>query len=328
MLNKPFTPKPDEKDMREAYCDALIAAGEADEHVVAIDCDLSASMGTGRFRARFPARSFNLGIMEANACSMAAGLSATGFVPFVHSFAVFSSRRMADQIFLSCAYAGLNVKIIGGDAGVTTAVNGGTHMAFEDFGVLRSYAGLRLFEPTDNVMMRALIPKIASEYGVDYIRSPRRSVVKIYDASETFTPGRAKLLRDGEDVTILASGILVSEALIAAELLANEGIQARVLDCFTIKPIDIEAIAASAQKTGCIVTAENHNVIGGLGSAVAEVLGEHAPVPLERVGVKDLFGEVGPQSYLMDRFGLRARDICGAVRRVMERKQNTETARA
>lgn len=328
MLNKPFTPKQDEKEMRDAYCDALIAAGEADESIVAIDCDLSASMGTGRFRARFPERSFNLGIMEANACSMAAGLSATGFVPFVHSFAVFSSRRMADQIFLSCAYAGLNVKIIGGDAGVTTAVNGGTHMAFEDFGVLRSYAGLRLFEPTDNVMMRALIPRIASEYGVDYIRSPRRSVVKIYDAGETFTPGRAKRLREGKDVTIVASGILVSEALIAANLLANDGIEARVLDCFTIKPIDVEVITASAQRTGCVVTAENHNVIGGLGSAVAEVLGEHAPVPLERVGVKDSFGEVGQQSYLMDHFGLRAKDICNAAHRVIERKQSAGTARA
>ncbi len=326
MLNGSFIPEPDEKEMREAYCDALIAAGEADKRVVAIDCDLSASMGTGRFRARFPDRSFNLGIMEANACSMAAGLSVTGFVPFVHSFAVFSSRRMADQIFLSCAYAGLNVKIVGGDAGVTTAVNGGTHMAFEDCGVLRSYAGLRIFEPTDNAMMRALIPKIAGEYGVDYIRTPRRSVVKIYDEAEEFTPGKAKLLRDGEDVTIAASGILVSEALTAAELLKNDGIGARVLDCFTIKPIDVEQLAISAGKTGCVVTAENHNVIGGLGSAVAETLAEHAPVPMERVGVKEAFGEVGSQDYLMDCFGLRAKEIRAAALRVIERKKSAVQA--
>lgn len=309
--------------MRDAYCDALIAAGEADGRVVAIDCDLSASMGTGRFRKRFPERSFNLGIMEANACSMAAGLSVTGFVPFVHSFAVFSSRRMTDQIFLSCTYAGLNVKIIGGDAGVSAAVNGGTHMAFEDFGVLRSIVGLRLFEPTDNVMVRALIPQIASEYGVDYVRMPRRRVVKIYNEGETFTPGKAKLLREGFDVTIAASGVLVSEALIAADLLAGEGVAARVLDCFTIQPLDVGLIVESAKTTGCVVTAENHNVVGGLGSAVAEALCEYAPVPMERVGVKDSFGEVGSQSYLMDRFGLRAAEICAAARRVIARKNRT-----
>ena len=320
MTNRVFIAQPDKQDMRDAYCDALIAAAEQNERVLSLNCDLSGSLGTGRFRARFPERSFNLGIMEANACSMAAGLSVTGYVPFVHSFAVFSSRRMADQIFLSCAYAGLNVKIIGGDAGVSAAVNGGTHMAFEDLGVLRSIVGLRLFEPTDNVMVKTLIPLLANQYGVDYIRMPRRSVVKIYDEGERFTPGEAKLLREGNDVTIIASGVLVSEALLAAEALAGEGIEARVLDCFTIQPLDTECVVESAQSTGCVVTAENHNVIGGLGSAVAEVLGEYAPVPMERVGVKDSFGEVGSQNYLMDHFSLRAKDIAQAVRRVIARK--------
>jgi len=320
MTNHSFTALPDRQDMRDAYCDALIAAAEQNERVLSLNCDLSGSLGTGRFRARFPKRSYNLGIMEANACSMAAGLSVTGYVPFVHSFAVFSSRRMADQIFLSCAYAGLNVKIIGGDAGVSAAVNGGTHMAFEDLGVLRSIVGLRLFEPTDNVMVKALIPLLASQYGVDYIRMPRRSVVKIYDEGETFTPGKAKLLREGSSVTIIASGVLVSEALLAAEALAAEGIEARVLDCFTIQPLDTDCVVESARATGCVVTAENHNVIGGLGSAVAEALGEHSPVPMERVGVKNSFGEVGSQAYLMDHFGLRAKDICDAARRVIARK--------
>jgi len=320
MTNRTFVAQPDKQDMRDAYCDALISAAEQNERVLSLNCDLSGSLGTGRFRARFPERSYNLGIMEANACSMAAGISVTGYVPFVHSFAVFSSRRMADQIFLSCAYAGLNVKIIGGDAGVSAANNGGTHMAFEDLGVLRSIVGLRLFEPTDNVMVKALIPLLASQYGVDYIRMPRRGVVKIYDEGETFTPGKAKLLREGSDVAIIASGVLVSEALLAADLLAAEGIEARVLDCFTIQPLDTDCGAESAQATGCVVTAENHNVIGGLGSAVAEALGEHAPVPMERVGVKNSFGEVGPQAYLMDRFGLRAKDIADAARRVIARK--------
>jgi len=320
MTNRTFVAQPDKQDMRDAYCDALISAAEQNERVLSLNCDLSGSLGTGRFRARFPERSYNLGIMEANACSMAAGISVTGYVPFVHSFAVFSSRRMADQIFLSCAYAGLNVKIIGGDAGVSAANNGGTHMAFEDLGVLRSIVGLRLFEPTDNVMVKALIPLLASQYGVDYIRMPRRGVVKIYDEGETFTPGKAKLLREGSDVAIIASGVLVSEALLAADLLAAEGIEARVLDCFRIHPLDTDCVVESAQATGCVVTAENHNVIGGLGSAVAEALGEHAPVPMERVGVKNSFGEVGPQAYLMDRFGLRAKDIADAARRVIARK--------
>ena len=320
MTNRVFIAQPDKQDMRDAYCDALISAAEQNERVLSLNCDLSGSLGTGRFRARFPERSYNLGIMEANACSMAAGLSVTGYVPFVHSFAVFSSRRMADQIFLSCAYAGLNVKIIGGDAGVSAAVNGGTHMAFEDLGVLRSIVGLRLFEPTDNVMVKALIPLIASQYGVDYIRMPRRGVVKIYDEGETFIPGKAKLLREGSDVAIIASGVLVSEALLAADLLAAEGIEARVLDCFTIQPLDTACVVESAEATGCVVTAENHNVIGGLGSAVAEALGERAPVPMERVGVKNSFGEVGSQAYLMDHFGLRAKDIADAARRVIARK--------
>ncbi len=320
MTNRVFVAQPDKQDMRDAYCDALISAAEQNERVLSLNCDLSGSLGTGRFRARFPERSYNLGIMEANACSMAAGLSVTGYVPFVHSFAVFSSRRMADQIFLSCAYAGLNVKIIGGDAGVSAATNGGTHMAFEDLGVLRSIVGLRLFEPTDNVMVKALIPLLASQYGVDYIRMPRRGVVKIYDEGETFTPGKAKLLREGSDVAIIASGVLVSEALLAAGLLAAEGIEARVLDCFTIQPLDTDCVVESARSTGCVVTAENHNVIGGLGSAVAEALGERAPVPMERVGVKNAFGEVGSQAYLMDHFGLRAKDIASAARRVIARK--------
>jgi transketolase len=320
-MKKSYPLRIDDQDMRDAYCDGLIAAAERDARIVAIDCDLSNSMGTGRFRKRFAERAFDLGIMEANACSVAAGLSVTGLVPFVHSFATFASRRILDQLFISCAYAGLNVKIAGGDAGVSAANNGGTHMAFEDFGALRSVPGVRLFEPADNTAMKALIPQIAGEYGVDYVRMPRRKVVKIYDAGETFIPGKAKVLREGTDVTLVASGILVAEALKAAARLAQAGIEAQVIDMFTIKPVDAECIVASAEKTGCVVAAENHNVIGGLGSAVAETLCERCPVPMERVGVKDLFGEVGPQDFLMDRFGLRADDIVRAARRVIERKK-------
>jgi transketolase len=322
MNDKTYKLRIDDQDMRDAYCDALIAAGEEDEQLVSLDCDLANSMGTARFKKRFPERAFDLGIMEANACSMAAGLSVVGFVPFVHSFATFASRRILDQIFLSCAYAELNVKIIGGDAGVSAGVNGGTHMAFEDFGALRSIPHIRLFEPTDNVMMKALIPQIAASYGVDYVRMPRRKVVKIYEAGETFTPGKAKVLREGTNVSLIVSGVLVAEALKAAELLKARGIEARVVDMFTVKPIDLNCVRDCAEKTGCVVTAENHSVIGGLGSAVAEALGETRPVPMERIGIKEAFGEVGSQDYLMDHFGLRAENIVQAAKRVIERKKN------
>ncbi|MCM1561725.1 MAG: transketolase family protein, partial [Butyrivibrio sp.] len=229
----------DIKDMRDAYCDALIAAAQKDEKVIVINCDLASSMGTGRFAEIFPERYFNMGIQEANACGMAAGLSLAGYIPFFNSFAVFSSRRICDQIFLSCAYAGLNVKIAGGDAGVCAAMNGGTHMAFEDFGVLRSIPGIRLLEPADTVMMESIMPQILSSYSVDYFRMPRKKVMKIYEKGAKFTIGKANVLREGQDVTIIAEGIMVAEALNAAAMLSLKGIQARVVDMFTIKPIDV-----------------------------------------------------------------------------------------
>ncbi len=290
-MNKKYELRFDDQDMRDAYCDALISAGEQNEQIVSLDCDLANSMGTARFKKRFPERAFDLGIMEANACSMAAGLSVVGFVPFVHSFATFASRRILDQIFLSCAYAGLNVKIIGGDAGVSAAVNGGTHMAFEYFGALRSIPHIRLFEPTDNTMVKALIPQIAASYGVDYVRMPRRKVVKIYECGETFIPGKAKLLREGIDVTLIASGILVAEALKAAELLASRGVQARVVDMFTIKPIDLDCVRKCAEKTGCVVTAEN-TASSGVWAAPCGSAGRNAPVPWSASELKKL-GEVG-----------------------------------
>lgn len=305
----------DAMEMREAYCEALIVAAEKDERITCIDCDLSLSMGTRNFAAKFPERSFNMGIQEANACCVAAGMATTGLVPFVHSLAVFSTRRICDQVFLSCSYAGLNVKIIGGDSGVAAAFNGGTHMAFEDIAIMRSIPEITILEPTDTVMMKALVPKIAETYGVFYVRYVRRKVKHVYDDGETFEIGKAKVLRDGKDITLIASGLTVAEAKEAAEILKNEGIEARVVDMFTIKPIDVACILESAQKTGAILTVENHNVIGGLGSAVAEVLSENCPTPLLRMGIQEEFGEVGTQDYLMERYHLTAAHI---VRRVKE----------
>ena len=294
----------DEREMREVYCDTLVAAAEEDERIVVVDCDLSLSLGTGNFVKKFPNRSFNMGIQEANACCAAAGMATTGLIPFFHSLAVFSSRRICDQIFLSCSYAGCNVKIIGGDSGVAAAFNGGTHMAFEDIGILRSFPHITIVEPTDTAMMKALVPQIAKLDGVVYMRYARRKVAHVYNENETFEIGKAKVLRDGKDLTIVASGITVAEALYAAEELAKDGIQARVVDMFTIKPIDAACLIESAKQTGAVLTVENHNVIGGLGSAVAEVLSEHCPTPLFRMGLGEEFGEVGVQDYLMERFRL------------------------
>lgn len=310
----------DDVEMRAAYCGALIETAEHDPRILALNCDMSTSMGTNPFVKRFPERSFNLGIQEANACGMAAGLSAVGMVPFLHTFSVFLSRRIYDQIYLSCAYAGLNVKLIGGDAGVSAAQNGGTHMPLEDVGILRCIPGITILEAADACAIKALVPQMAAQYGVMYLRLPRRKVMRIYEDDAAFQVGKANILREGADVTIIASGMTVYESLLAADLLAAEGIRARVVDMFTIKPIDAACVIDSAQKTGAIVTAENHNFINGLGSAVAEVLVEHAPVPMERIGVRDEFGEVGPVPYLMERFELTAPFICEKAKKCIVRK--------
>ena len=317
-LRKEFSMSSDE--MRYVYCNALIAAAKQDPRIVALDCDLSSSCGTKGFKKAFPERSFNLGIQEQNACAMAGGLSAAGLIPFFHSFAVFATRRVYDQIFLSCAYAGQNVKIVGCDAGVSAAFNGGTHMAFEDVGIMRVMPHVTIVEPSDPVMMQSIVPQIAQADGVFYLRLPRKNVWQIYEEGSEFTVGKAEIIREGTDVTLMAVGIEVYQALRAAEQLAREGISARVVDVFTIKPIDAECIKRCAAETGAIVTCENENIIGGLGSAVAEVLVESRPVPMGRIGVKDEFGEVGPQSYLEERFELTAPFIVKRAKEVLSRK--------
>lgn len=309
-----------QEEMRFAYCHALIQAARGDERIVSVNCDLSSSTGTVPFTNEFPTRSFNVGIQEANGCGVAAGLSAVGFIPFYHSFAVFSSRRICDQIFQSCAYAGLNVKIIGCDAGVSATYNGGTHMAFEDIGVLRSIPEITIIEPSDTVMVASLVPQMVDHYGVVYMRMPRKQVPAIYPEGAQFTLGKAAVLREGSDVSLIASGMLVAEALKAADKLSEEGVGARVVDMFTLKPIDRACVVDCAARTGAVVTAENHNVIGGLGSAVAEVLSEECPTPLIRVGIRDRFGEVGTQDYLMERFGLTAEAICSKAKEAIARK--------
>ncbi|MFV0363099.1 MAG: transketolase family protein [Suipraeoptans sp.] len=309
------------EEMRAAYCNALIDEAEKNEKIISLDCDLSNSCGTTGFINKFPERAFNLGIQEQNACAMAGGLSRTGMVPFLHTFAVFATRRIYDQIFMSCAYAGQNVKIVGCDSGVSAAFNGGTHMAFEDVGIMRVMPHVTIVEPSDPTMMRSIVRQVAETKGVFYLRMPRKTVYDLYDPKSEFIVGKAEIIREGSDATIIATGIEVRHALEAAEMLTLEGISARVVDMFTVKPIDAQCIKKCAAETGAIVTCENESVIGGLGSAVAEVLVESEPVPMERIGVCDEFGEVGPQNYLEERFGLTAPFIVEKVKKVIGRKK-------
>lgn len=307
--------------MRDAYCEALTRAAEEDKNILAVEADVMSSMGTAAFAKAFPKRSINCGIMEANAMGVCAGLSVKGFVPFFHTFGIFATRRCYDQIFVSGAYADCNIKIIGGDAGVTAAFNGGTHMPFEDMGIMRNIPGVTIVEPADTVALRALVPAIAAEHGVHYMRCCRKNIYRIYQDDARFTLGKANVLRAGGDVAIIACGIMVREALVAAQTLAAEGIEARVIDLFTIKPIDADCVLQAARETGAIVTVENHNIINGLGSAVCELLGENMPVPVERVGVNDRFGQVGTMEELMGEYGLTAENIVQSVKAVIARKE-------
>lgn len=312
----------DSMEMRAAFCQTLIQMAEKDERIVALDADLMGAMGTVPFRNAFPDRTIDCGIQEANMIGVAAGLSARGKIPFAHTFGTFASRRACDQIVLSCAYAGLNVKIMGSDPGVTAALNGGTHMSLEDLGIMRGTPEITVVEPTDVVMLQNLLPQLKDMYGVAYIRLVRKNCESIYEPGSTFEIGKANVLTEGKDVTIIAMGYCVSQALLAQKELAAEGIHATVIDMFTLKPLDRQAVIDAAKATGAVVTAENHYINNGLGSAVAEVLCEECPVPMVRVGVQDHFGEVGPRDFLADKFGINAKAIVAAAKKIIAKKNN------
>ena len=307
-------------EMRRAYCDTLLELAREDGRICVLDADLVGSSGVKPFFKEFPDRAIDCGIQESNMIGVAAGMSAAGMVPFAHSFGPFASRRVLDQIFISCAYAQLNVRIIGSDPGVTAAYNGGTHMPFEDMGALMSVPKITLIEPTDTVQLRWLIRKLRDEYGVFYIRMQRKLAVGVFEEGSEFELGRMPVLREGDDVCIIASGIMVGEALRAAESLAAQGVSAAVLNAFCWKPMDLEALEKYARKCRCFVTAENHNVVGGLHSAVSAALAQTAPAPVEAVGILDEFGEVGTEAYLRTRFDLTASAIEKAAKRAIARK--------
>jgi transketolase len=311
----------DPRLMRDVYCNTLLELAKNDPRICGLDADLMGSSGMKPFQKAYPDRFFDVGIAEANMIGVAAGLSATGKVPFAHSFGVFASRRVCDQIFMSAAYAKLNVRIIGSDPGVTAAYNGGTHMPFEDMGVLRSIPQITLLEPSDPVMLGDLTRQLADVYGVYYIRMARKEAISIYQDGSTFEIGKGNVLVNGSDVTIIASGIMVAEAIKAAIVLENENISVRVVDMFTWKPIDEELVKQCAAQTGAIVTAENHNTLGGLGSAVAEAVTRTHPCPMEMVGTDDRFGQVGTEAFLRKEYDLTADHIVRAVKKAISRKK-------
>jgi transketolase len=309
--------------MRDTYCDVLIELAQENDAIVVLNADLSGAVGTKRFEQNFPDRAFNMGVAEANMIGVAAGLSARGKIPFAASFAVFASRRAFDQFFISGNYARLNIKLVGSDPGIAAGYNGGTHMAFEDIGMMRSVPGLVIFEPCDNVSLKALVRQSAAHNGCTYMRLYRKDGSVIYDEHENFQLGKGKVLCRGGDVTIFALGfIMVSQALKAAEMLEKAGVSATVIDMHTVKPIDEELILAQAKLTNAVVTCENHQVFGGLGSAVAEVLAESGRGMLKRIGIEDEFGEVGDEAYLMERFGLTAERICQKTIAFLERRES------
>ena len=309
------------KDMRTVYAETLVELAESDRRIVILEADLMSASGTRMFADRFPERTFNVGVAEANMVGIAAGLSAAGKIPFATTFGCFAARRTYDQFFLSANYAQRNVKLVGTDPGITATYNGGTHMPLEDIGIMRNIPGLVVFEPCDGVSLKALVAAAAAHDGSTYMRLHRKGSITVYDASETFTLGRGKVLCDGQDLTIIATGlVMVEAALAAARLLESTGIRPAVIDMHTIKPLDTELVLDYAAKTGAVLTCENHQIINGLGSAVCEVLAEQRPTPVCRIGVKDMFGEVGTLDYLQSHFGLTAENIATQARALLERK--------
>ena len=310
----------DKKATRAAYGETLVELVQEGMDVVAVDADLSGSTTTKKLGAAYPERLINVGIAEQNMIDVAAGLSLTGQVAFTGSFAVFGTGRVYDQIRNTVCYSNLNVKIAPTHSGVTVGPDGGSHQMVEDIALMRVLPNMRVLVPADYATAKAAIRLAAQTEGPVYVRLGRASVPCLYETGVELTLGGSRVLREGTDVTLLACGIEVDEALKAADLLAQDGISAEVIDVYSIKPLDEETILASVAKTGCVVTAEEHSVIGGLGGAVAELLCEHNPAPMARIGMKDTFGTSGDPSELVKYFNLHDAAIAEAARGVITRK--------
>ena len=308
------------KATREAYGEALRELGGQNENIVVLDADLSGSTKTAMFKKEYPTRFFNAGIAEQSMIGTAAGLAAAGKTAFASTFAVFATGRAFEQIRNSVCYPKLNVKVAATHAGLTVGEDGATHQAIEDVAIMRALPNMTVLVPADAAEAKAVVRWAAEYNGPVYIRLGRSGVPDVFDETYEFKFGKAVTLKEGKDVTLIGMGIMTSAALEAAEMLAEEGISATVLNMPTIKPIDEDAIVAAANATGAIVTCEEHSIIGGLGSAVAEVLAEKASARLVRVGVKDTFGESGKPADLLKKYGLTAADIAAAAKQAIANK--------
>ena len=317
-------------DMRTEYSKSLIAIGEQDSNVVVLGADTTDSLKTAGFGKKFPERFFNVGIAEANLVSVAAGLAYSGKIAFASTYAIFLPGRCVDQIRNAIAYPspgdrkGLNVKLVVSHGGLTVGADGGSHQQIEDIAIMRVIPNMKVILPADSVTVSKLTWIIAQQYGPFYMRMCRSKTPIIHNDSQEFQIGKAITLRDGSDCTIAACGITVKMALDAADLLKQDGISCRVIDCFSIKPIDKELLEKAARETGAIVTCEEHNVMGGFGSAVSEVISESYPVPIRRIGVQDKFGESARDNeipQLLEKHGMTPINITNMVKQARSQKQ-------
>ena len=308
---------------RAAYGEALAALAEEYPELVVLDADLSGSTMSKTFASKYPDRFYNIGIAEANMAGIAAGLATCGKKPFYNSFAMFAAGRAWEQVRNSIAYPGLNVKVIGSHGGLSVGEDGATHQCIEDYAIMRAIPGMVVVSPCDGPEMRAAVKALLDYEGPAYMRLGRLAVESVTDEIEgySFQLGRGSVLRDGADVTVIATGMMVQEAVKAADVLAQDGVSVRVIDMHTIKPLDEALVLKAAKETGCIVTSEEANVLGGLGSAVAEVVAEACPVPVVRHGVYDEFGRSGKAQQVLDAYGLNAQGIVEKVKYALTLKK-------
>ena len=306
---------------RDAYGKALVELAETNDKLVVFDADLAAATKTGMFKKAYPDRFIDCGIAEANMMGVAAGMATAGYTVFASSFAMFAAGRAFEQIRNTIGYPHLNVKIGATHAGISVGEDGASHQCCEDIALMRTIPGMTIINPADDVEARLAVLAAAELNGPVYMRFGRLAVPRVFDENYKFEIGKGVYLNKGTDVTIIATGLLVERAIAAVELLKNEGISAALINMATIKPIDRDIILDAAKTTGCIVTAEEHNIIGGLGSAVAEVVAENYPVPVMRVGVEDTFGKSGPALELLEIFGLNAQNIAEKAKKAIALKK-------
>ena len=312
------------KATRQSYGEALAKLGQTNEKVIVFDADLAGATKTGTFKKVCPERFFDCGIAEANMMAAAAGASTCGLIPFASTFAMFAAGRAYEQVRNSIGYPHLNVKIGATHAGVSVGEDGATHQCNEDIALMRAIPGMTVICPADDIEAQAAVFAAAAYEGPVYLRFGRMAVPVFNGPDYTFEMGKGVTLRDGKDVTVVATGILVYEAIKAAEALASEGLSVRVINIHTIKPIDKDLLIKAAKETGAIVTAEEHSVIGGLGAAVAEAIGEECPVPVVRIGIQDTFGHSGKGGELLEEFGLQAENIAAQVKKALALKKASD----